>query len=134
MNLPTRRYIMGELQGRKDMDKGSTTKHSIKHPTEAEQEIELICTIIRNGYHLGLNNHNRLSPRERFQFAVKLEEICGMIVPKNNVSASRKMIYVHTSDRMRTVFLRGLCFSSFAKTFFSKTIISGHRRYAMPIA
>ena len=69
---------MGELQGRKDMDKGSTTKHSIKHPTEAEQEIELICTIIRNGYHLGLNNHNRLSPRERFQFAVKLEEICAI--------------------------------------------------------
>ena len=62
---------MCELQGRKDMDKGSTTKHSIKHPTEADQEIELICAIIRNGYHLGLNNHNRLSPRERFQFAVK---------------------------------------------------------------
>ena len=49
-----------------------------KTSQEADQEIELICAIIRNGYHLGLNNHNRLSPRERFQFAVKLEEICAI--------------------------------------------------------
>ena len=48
-----------------------------KTSQEADQEIELICAIIRNGYHLGLN-HNRLSPRERFQFAVKLEEICAI--------------------------------------------------------
>ena len=57
---------------RKPMGQTATAKTA----QEADQEIELICTIIRNGYHLGLNNHNRLSPRERFQFAVKLEEIC----------------------------------------------------------
>lgn len=49
-----------------------------KTPQQADQEIELICTIIRNGYHLGLSTHNRLSPRERFQFAVKLEEVCAI--------------------------------------------------------
>ena len=49
-----------------------------KTPQEADREIELICTIIKNGYHLGLNHHNRLSPRERFQFAVKLEEVCSI--------------------------------------------------------
>lgn len=59
---------------RKPMGQTATAKTT----QEAEQEIELICTIIRNGYHLGLNNHNRLSPRERFQFAVKLEEICAI--------------------------------------------------------
>ncbi len=47
-------------------------------PLEPDQEIELICTIIRNGYHLGLSSRNRLSPRERFQFAVKLEEVCAI--------------------------------------------------------
>lgn len=45
---------------------------------DPDQEIELICTIIRNGYHLGLSSHNKLSPRERFQFAVKLEEVCAI--------------------------------------------------------
>ena len=59
---------------RKPMGQTATAKTS----QEADQEIELICAIIRNGYHLGLNNHNRLSPRERFQFAVKLEEICAI--------------------------------------------------------
>lgn len=45
---------------------------------DPDQEIELICTIIRDGYHLGLSSHNKLSPRERFQFAVKLEEVCAI--------------------------------------------------------
>ena len=49
-----------------------------KIPQEADQEIELICAIIKNGYHLGLSSRNKLSPRERFQFAVKLEEVCAI--------------------------------------------------------
>ncbi len=72
---------MIELTGRKDSAKGATARnrskpHAQMPALKAEQEIEVICDIIRNGYLLGLGNHNRLSPRERFQFAVKLEEIC----------------------------------------------------------
>ena len=74
---------MIELTGRKDSTKGATARnrskpHAQMPARKADQEIELICAIIRNGYHLGLSSRNRLSPRERFQFAVKLEEVCAI--------------------------------------------------------
>lgn len=77
---------MIELPGRKDSTKGSTSRNRNKPHAQmsstqmpahkAEQEIEVICDIIRNGYLLGLSSHSKLSPRERFEFAVRLEEIC----------------------------------------------------------
>lgn len=40
------------------------------------KEIDEICSIIRNGYKLGLSRHNQLSPSERYEFAYKLEQVC----------------------------------------------------------
>ena len=42
------------------------------------KEIEEICTIIKNGYKLGLSRRNELTPSERYEFALKLEQVCNI--------------------------------------------------------
>ncbi|MBO5137504.1 MAG: hypothetical protein J6B81_03285 [Spirochaetaceae bacterium] len=52
------------------------TKQSLS--LQQNQEIEEICSIIKNGYSFGLSWHNQLSPTEHFEFVQKLKQVCDI--------------------------------------------------------
>ena len=59
---------------------GEIMHHLSKKAIEVQKakEIDEICSIIKNGYKLGLSNHNELTPSERYEFALKLEQVCNI--------------------------------------------------------